>query len=94
MEKSAVVKSTQEGQSVESSQFSLEQELIERYLADRGYALSDLENLPLEQAKHLMSEACQHAALKLTEIESTAKLWAEVEGQEHADSNFTVISFD
>jgi hypothetical protein len=93
MEKSVVVENAQEGQSVDSSEFSLEQKLIAKYLADRGYTLPDLENLPLEQAKHLMAEACQHAALKLTEIESTAKLWAEVEGQEHADSNFTVVSF-
>jgi hypothetical protein len=40
----------------------------------------DLERLPPEAAKHIMAEACQQAALKLTEIESTAKLWSEVEG--------------
>jgi hypothetical protein len=93
MEKPVVVENTPEGQSVDRSEFSLEQELIAKYLADRGYALPDVENLPLEQAKHLMTKACQHAALKLTEIESTAKLWAEVERQEHADSNFTAVSF-
>jgi hypothetical protein len=80
MEKSVLLQSKQEWQIAESPESGLEQKLIEKYLADRGYALPDLENLPVEQAKQLMSEACQQAALKLTEIESTEKLWADVEG--------------
>jgi hypothetical protein len=79
MEKSALLHPKQEWQIAESSEFSLEQKLIEKYLADHGYTLLDLENLPPDQAKHLMTEACLQATLKLTEIESTAKLWTEVE---------------
>jgi hypothetical protein len=93
MEKQVVVENTQKVQGVESSGFNLEQELIAKYLADKGYSLPDVENLPVEEAKHVMAEACQYAALKLTEIESTAKLWAEVEGQEHAGNTFTAGTF-
>jgi hypothetical protein len=60
----------------------LEQRLIEQFLADKGYTRMEWQKLSPEQARQVMVEACQYAALKLAEIESTAHLWAEVEGEE------------
>ena len=53
-------------------QSALERELIRQYLQDKGYRREDLRNLPREEAKRLMKEACQYASLKLTEIEAKA----------------------
>lgn len=51
---------------------SLERELISKYLLERGYLLEDLETMPEEDAKNLMSDACKYASLKLAEMESRA----------------------
>ena len=53
-------------------QSALERELISEYLKNKGYRLKDLKNLPQEEAKRLMKEACQYASLKLAEIEARA----------------------
>ncbi len=50
----------------------METMLLEEYLHSKGYSLSDLHHLPTEQAKQLMSEACQYASLKLAQVESKA----------------------
>ncbi len=50
----------------------LERELIGQYLRGKGYRREDLSQLPQEEAKRLMTEACQYASLKLTEIEAKA----------------------
>ena len=54
-------------------QSALEHRIIEEYLLGKGYHLADLKDLPEEQAKGLMKDACLHAALKLAEIESRDK---------------------
>jgi hypothetical protein len=55
------------------SQATLERTLIAEYLLGKGYLMSDLKELPPQVAKNLMSEACQHATLRLAEIESGGK---------------------
>jgi hypothetical protein len=67
-----------------SPKSNLEQRLIEQFLADKGYTTADWRALPPEPAKQLMVEACQYAALKLAEIESTAHLWAEIESDDNS----------
>jgi hypothetical protein len=68
--------------SVDSAESILEQMLIARYLAGKGYTLSKWRDLPPEQARQLMVEACRYAALRLTEIDTNAHLWSEVHGSE------------
>jgi hypothetical protein len=58
----------------------LERLLMEEYLAERGCSLAALNFVPPEKAKLLLTEASQFASLQLTEIESSAHLWSEVNG--------------
>jgi len=51
----------------------LERTLVAEYLLSKGYLVSDLNKLPPQVVKSLMEEACQHATLRLAEIESGAK---------------------
>ncbi|MFN2195386.1 MAG: hypothetical protein ACK2UW_04600 [Anaerolineales bacterium] len=51
----------------------LERALIAEFLLAKGYLLSDLENLPEQEAKDLMKAACLYAGLRLAEIEAKAK---------------------
>ncbi len=55
-------------------QSAMEKLLIEKYVHDKGYTLSDLNNLPEEDARQIMKEACLYASLKLTQMESTSRL--------------------
>lgn len=48
----------------------LEQALIQEYLSSKGYTPADLRKLPRQQARQIMRAACQHASLKMAEIES------------------------
>jgi len=48
----------------------LERMYIEEYLTGKGYHWRDLCELPGEEAKRLMCEACTYASLKLAEVES------------------------
>ena len=57
---------------------ALERKFIKKYLHDKGYRLEDLQGLPIEEAKRLMTKACRYASLKLAEIESKAKLRKEI----------------
>ena len=66
-------------QPIETPESHLEQLLIEKYLAAKGYTMHQLETLPPDEAKHLLTEACQHAALRLAEIETTTTMWSEIE---------------
>ena len=54
-------------------QSTLEKEYIREYLKTKGYQLADLIELPKKEAKQLMKEACRHASLKLTEMESRSR---------------------
>jgi hypothetical protein len=62
----------------EGPQSALEQKLIEEYLSEKGYHLSDLQALPEREARRLMREACRYASLKLAEVESRAQLRKEI----------------
>ncbi len=42
--------------------------------------LADLQHLPEEQAKQLIKEACNHADLKLAEIESRSRFRKKIQG--------------
>ena len=55
-------------------QSALERNLIEEYLKGKGQRLETLAQLPEEEAKVLMREACRYASLKLAEIESRAHM--------------------
>jgi hypothetical protein len=62
----------------EGPQSALERKLIEEYLTEKGYHLSDLQALPEREARRLMREACRYASLKLAEVESRAQLRKEI----------------
>lgn len=57
---------------------ALENALIEEYLADQGYSLEKLKELPERVAKQLMKEASRYASLKLEEIEARAHFVEEI----------------
>ena len=52
---------------------TMEISLLEEYLRSKGYSFKELCELPEEEAKSLMIEACQYASLKLAQVESTAR---------------------
>ena len=54
-------------------QSKMEKILLEQYLQTRGYTFKDLCDLPEEEAKSLMIEACKYASLKLAQVESAAR---------------------
>ena len=54
-------------------QSKMEKTLLEQYLQTRGYSFKDLCDLPEEEAKSLMIEACKYASLKLAQVESAAR---------------------
>ena len=54
-------------------QSKMEKTLLEQYLKTRGYSFKDLCDLPEEEAKSLMIEACKYASLKLAQVESAAR---------------------
>ena len=53
-------------------QAMMEKALLEKYLRRKGYRLSDLDDLPEEKAKELMTAASRYASLTLATMESTA----------------------
>jgi hypothetical protein len=55
-------------------QSALERTFIEEYLQNKGYSFKELCQLPEEEAKTLMIEACKYASLKLAQVESTAHI--------------------
>ncbi len=62
----------------EGPQSALERQLVEDYLNSKGFTRQDLHNLPEEQARQLMKEACNYASLKLAELESKSKFLDEI----------------
>jgi hypothetical protein len=58
---------------LEGPQSGLERKLIAEYLLSKGFWKSDLRNMPEEQRKALMKEACIYAAVKLADIEAKFK---------------------
>ena len=59
---------------------TLEKTLLEEYLRSRGYSFKDLCELPEEEAKGLMIEACKYASLKLAQVESKARFREKIQG--------------
>ena len=66
----------------EYPQSALERKLISEYLLSKGYHKQNLRNLPVQQAKMLMKEACHYAALKLAEIEARSKFRQNIRAPE------------
>lgn len=61
-------------------QSAMERTLIEEFLQSKGYSFKDLCNLPEEEAKALMIEACKYASLKLARVESKAHFREKIRG--------------
>jgi hypothetical protein len=57
---------------------ALERVLLEEYLSSKGYHLADLNQLPEQEVKRLMTEASRYASLKLAQVESTAHFREEI----------------
>ena len=64
----------------EGPQAAMEKALIEAYLKAKGYSLKGLSELPKEQARELMLEACEYASLRLAQVESTAHFRDKIRG--------------
>jgi hypothetical protein len=64
---------------LESPQSGLERKLIAEFLLSKGYRKSDLQNMPEEQRKALMKEACIYAAMRLADIEAKSKFRLRIE---------------
>lgn len=64
----------------EGPQSELEKKLLEEYLQAKGHSLKSLHQLPEDEAKRLMQEACIHVSLKLAEVEARARLRYEISG--------------
>jgi hypothetical protein len=64
-------------------QAPLEMMFIDEYLHTKGFSsIKELCNLPENEAKQLMIDACRFASLKLAEIESRAKFRTELHCQD------------
>ena len=57
---------------VEDPLAALERLLIDEFLALRGFTRQSVGQLPASEAAMLLSAACEHASLRLAEIESRA----------------------
>ncbi|MDT8307159.1 MAG: hypothetical protein RRC07_14605 [Anaerolineae bacterium] len=64
----------------EGPQSEMEKALINEFLRTRGRTLADLKTLPPDQAKKLMTEACQFASLNLAQLESKAGFREKIRG--------------
>ncbi|MCB9419503.1 MAG: hypothetical protein H6667_06855 [Ardenticatenaceae bacterium] len=64
----------------EGPQAAMEKSLIEAYLNAKGHSLKELQELPKEQARALMVEACEYACLRLAQVESTARFRDKIQG--------------
>lgn len=65
---------------VEGPQSVMEKILLEEYLNAQGYTLKELQDLPEELAKVLMTKASQYASLKLAKVESSAHFRDKIRG--------------
>jgi hypothetical protein len=54
----------------ESLTSTLTRQFIHKYLKQRGYAPENIDLLPVNTAKELMSDACLYASLKMAQIEA------------------------
>jgi hypothetical protein len=58
---------------IEDPLADLERMFIQRYLAEKGYKWCDLANLPADEIKQIMTEACKYATARLAEIEAKSE---------------------
>ncbi|HJW90715.1 MAG TPA: hypothetical protein VJ436_08750 [Anaerolineales bacterium] len=61
-------------------QAQLEKMYIEEYLHNKGYDLQSVRELPEDEAKQLMREACMYASARLAEVESRAQFRRDIQG--------------
>jgi hypothetical protein len=67
----------------ESPQAPLEMMFIDEYLQNKGFSsMKALCNLPENEAKKLLIDACKFASLKLAEIESRIRFKEEIHYQD------------
>jgi len=64
--------------SIKNPTADLEMMYMDEYLHEKGYSIKELDTLPAEQATRLRTEASQYASLKLAQLESRARLRAEI----------------
>mgnify|MGYP001314915485 CR=1 FL=1 len=63
----------------EGPESALERLLIDEYLKQQGISsIKELCNLPEDQAKSLMIEACRYASLKLAAVESSNRFQSDI----------------
>ncbi|MBI5943275.1 MAG: hypothetical protein HY864_02805 [Chloroflexi bacterium] len=63
----------------EGPESALERMLIDEFLNQNGItSIKELCNLPEEEAKQLMINACRYASLKLAEVESTDRFQKDI----------------
>lgn len=62
----------------EAPQSSLEQQLLNNYLHNKGYTRQDLLALPTELVRQLMTEACTYASLRLAEINARSQFQRKI----------------
>jgi hypothetical protein len=67
------LKVTLKRRNTNGQQSTLEHALIADYLLAKGYLMSELKDLPVDEARQLMTEACRFAGLRLAEIEARAR---------------------
>jgi len=56
----------------------LERLYMGAYLRSKGYRWEDLHKLPPEEAKTIMTEACNYTSLKLAELEARVQFVQEI----------------
>ena len=60
-------------------QSGLEARLIKEFLAEKGYRMSDLKDLPDNERRDLMVAACMYAAIRLANIEARSRFVEKIE---------------
>ncbi len=64
---------------LEGPQSALERKYIQEFLANQGFSLENLGQLPKEEQQRLMRAASKYASLKLAEVESRAKFRHDID---------------
>ena len=69
-------------QAINTPQSPLERQLINDYLAKKGYRREDIKTLPINLAKELMTESCTFASLRLAEIQARSQFLRKIQYEE------------
>jgi hypothetical protein len=62
----------------EGPQARLEKMYLEEFLHGKGLSIEALRELPEEEARQIMKEACRYASMKLAEVEARAQLRKDI----------------